>query len=248
VLRRFLPVLALAIYGFIRFGQQAFCDQLGVTPEEIGLTYAASVSRAAVLIVVFTSFAGLIIAGSVFTALAAPNRGLALLKWPIALLIYGSGAAAAAWLFGWAVAFALMLLIFPCASLYPAAFRTSTLTWDEWLESSDRAPMSNPPSNYWPGVVVALLCVGLFFVSAYVGRSAASRVKDGQSVSLGEGLGLLGIRGAPVTLVGTVPKDINQSGRNLVYLGRADSVIVLYDARSKGVLRIPSDGITVIYK
>jgi hypothetical protein len=50
-----LAILGVGLYGSIRFGQQVFCNALGVRPEEIGLTYAASLSRAAVVIIALIS-------------------------------------------------------------------------------------------------------------------------------------------------------------------------------------------------
>jgi hypothetical protein len=54
-------LLGLGLYGAVRFGHQVFCDQLGVRPEDIGLTYAASVSRAAVILVVLAVCFGVVL-------------------------------------------------------------------------------------------------------------------------------------------------------------------------------------------
>jgi hypothetical protein len=45
-----LTLIGVGLYGAIRFGQQLYCDRLGITPEEIGLTYVASISRTAVIL------------------------------------------------------------------------------------------------------------------------------------------------------------------------------------------------------
>jgi hypothetical protein len=59
-----LAILGVGLYGAIRFGQQIFCNALGVRPEEVGLTYAASVSRAAVVIIALVSIILFYISGS----------------------------------------------------------------------------------------------------------------------------------------------------------------------------------------
>jgi len=46
-----LTLAGLGLYGAIRFGQQLYCDGLGITPEEIGLTYTGTISRAAVILI-----------------------------------------------------------------------------------------------------------------------------------------------------------------------------------------------------
>src|SRR5215216_2594424 len=42
-----LTISGLLVYGWVRLGIDAFYSRLGVTPEEVGLTYAAILSRAA---------------------------------------------------------------------------------------------------------------------------------------------------------------------------------------------------------
>jgi hypothetical protein len=50
-----LFIAGAGLFAAIRFGQQVFYNRFGVRPEEVGLSYAASVSRAAVTIVVLST-------------------------------------------------------------------------------------------------------------------------------------------------------------------------------------------------
>jgi hypothetical protein len=61
-----LAVLGVSVYGAIRLGHQVYGDRLGFKPEEIGLTYASSVSRAAVILVALTAVASFYVCGALF--------------------------------------------------------------------------------------------------------------------------------------------------------------------------------------
>jgi hypothetical protein len=51
-----LTVAGLVVYGLVRLGIDAFYSRLGVTAEDVGLTYAATLSRAALgLLVAFVA-------------------------------------------------------------------------------------------------------------------------------------------------------------------------------------------------
>src|SRR5919108_2154880 len=56
--------MGLAVYGLVRFGIDAFYSELGVTAEEVGLTYPAILSRAILtflsLLVITISSGGLL--------------------------------------------------------------------------------------------------------------------------------------------------------------------------------------------
>jgi hypothetical protein len=59
-----ITVMGLAVYGLVRFGIDAFYSELGVTAEEVGLTYPAILSRAILtflsLLVITISSGGLL--------------------------------------------------------------------------------------------------------------------------------------------------------------------------------------------
>ena len=85
-------LLGLGLYGAIRFGHQVFCDELNIRPEEIGLTYAASVSRAAVIILAFvTSVTVYWVGGLAFFSLLETFNSSRLMK----IFLYLLGAAVA---------------------------------------------------------------------------------------------------------------------------------------------------------
>jgi hypothetical protein len=64
IIAAMLAVLGASLYGAIRLGHQVYGDRLGIKPEEIGLTYASSVSRAAVILVALTAIIAFYVCGA----------------------------------------------------------------------------------------------------------------------------------------------------------------------------------------
>jgi hypothetical protein len=80
-----VALLGLGLYGAIRFGHQVYGNALRIEPEEIGLTYAASVSRAAVVIVALLTVVSFYVFG-IWLMTDALNRFH--IPWPVRIFLW----------------------------------------------------------------------------------------------------------------------------------------------------------------
>jgi hypothetical protein len=255
-----LALCGVGIYGAIRFGQQLYCNKLGITPEEIDLTYTASISRAAVILAAlgFSLLLALIISG--FAGIAhGTTRGAKFLQYSLTVL-----ALVAIWSIP---AILLPLLGFMAFLILSIAIIAVMIVWiigvfvearrikkrqqrtRNWLLNPDpTVPVERLVGKHLrtAGFLLGIsLVITLSFVGAgFSGSSYAESVKNGYPTQ-NEGLQLLGLKASIVRLTGGVPKDPDVSNRKLIYLGQNAKNIVLYDVACGQPLRIPNENITI---
>jgi hypothetical protein len=256
-------LFGLGLYGAVRFGHQVFCDQLGVRPEDIGLTYAASISRAAVILVVLAICVGMLLA-----AVALLDNIQVKLPKPIQFL-NPLAAALTGWIAG-AIPTSILLVL---AGLMGATSPRTTLVitvglllvmvifffvqrWrrrDTPNQAAQPALEERPPPDRlsllrnWPRVVLlaCLLTAAAFITSGVSANMAVNHVKNGEALQRG-GLGFLGLRGEPVLVTGDLADDLYLSNRLIMYLGQSDGSVVLYDVGANWPMRLPTDGISIV--
>jgi hypothetical protein len=261
-----LTLVGLGLYGALRFGQQIYCNKLGITPEEIGLSYIASLSRAGVILL----------------ALASPLTvlfALSLLNGPVAGVSRGGKVIAfllTALLSILTIAFILgvwkmlgdrgMLIVLLLSGIFGFSFVLAGIISEliQWRRrrkgpTRPKAPLlqirrGDRLSDFIYSrrvLLLALTVIGLLIsVSFALAGFAADRnsrdVKNGNPVTFNDGLSILGVYAQPSRLTGNVPPEPDISKKRLMYLGRAENSIVLYDVNCKQPLRIPAEGVTVV--
>ena len=259
VVQRTLQALTLAglgLYGAIRFGQQLYCDGLGITPEEIGLTYTASISRAAVILIALAaplvSFALLILANAVIggTDLLSTiveytlyfiSIGIAVLVLTLANMVLGSP------LSEWQLLFTGLLL-------YSAAWLLAVILQPErWRRlflgriklKVERVAVSYRSLLIVPGLIASVI-VASFLTTGFVARGGVDDVRNGRSPEPRQGLGMLGLKAQPVSIIGSAPKELGIEKRKLMYLGRGDGRVVVFDISCGQPLRLPDAELSLV--
>jgi hypothetical protein len=262
VVQRTVQVLTLAgvgLYGAIRFGQQLYCDKLDIAPEEIGLTYIASLSRAAVIIVAITAPFFVFLALNALTA-SIQGSGTFWKMIPVIgqlIIIVGSLVliVALANLLGDG-GFSI-LLIGGLLLIGLGILGLMAMFYERISKRRNQPPLSFSaagafgravyPHRYRLAMFGALgaLMIGAFLLAGVTAQGLANDVQGGRPLGVGRGLGTLGLRADPVRLVGNVPQ-INIENRRLMYLGQFNNRIVLYDVNCRTPLRLPDDNIAIV--
>jgi hypothetical protein len=259
-----LSFLAIGLYGAVRFGQQVFCNRLGITPEAIGLTYANTISRAAVVIAAITSAWAL--AYSTYIVVDRPSPKESSWKRRTRILVNFStfvlGAILMAvlmysfWLVGGfigAVVAFVSWLAMPAVKFFirrsgrihdgGAASRAQSLQSQpnisllEWLRQRPAASV----------MIVSLITAVAFLLAGGTADIASEQVQKGGNIRVGSGFGVLGLHAERIQLSGSLPSGFDTSNLDLRYLGRADGIIVFYDVANGGTILVPEDGIIVEY-
>ena len=261
-----LTLIGLGLYGALRFGQQIYCNKLGITPEEIGLSYIASLSRAGVILLALASPLTVLFAISLLNGIikgvsragkviAQLSTGLVTVLGLVFFLgvetILGHRGVSIVLIMSGVFGFSFIL----------AGIISQFVQWRRRRKgpTRPRAPLleitrDDRLSQFIYSrriLLLALAVIGLLISASFaVAGIAADRnsrnVKSGNAVTFNEGLAILGVYAQPAQLTGTVPSQPDISKKRLMYLGRAESSIVLYDLNCKQPLRIPAEGVTVV--
>jgi hypothetical protein len=259
-------LLGLGLYGAVRFGHQIFCEQLGVRPEDIGLTYAASVSRAAVVLVVLAVCLGIILIGvTVLDNIEIPNlpKPIEFLTPVAAGLVGGAGgtfivvvALVLASLLGVTSLFGIIamivggFLIIRGVAAFVRGWRRRGTPNQEARPDLQKRP--HPDRFRWlrnRSMVVLLACLltaAAFIASGMSANTAANHIKNGDTVQASGMPGILGLHGEPVLATGDLADDLYLSNRLIMYLGQSDGSVVLYDVDAGWPMRLPADGISIV--
>jgi hypothetical protein len=235
-----ISLLGLGLYGAVRFGQQLFYNRLRLTPEEVGLSYAAAVSRAAVIIIALLMT--LILATSTIgIGEYLPNRRGCLGSVAGYLLgIAGGGAAVfisvialgdIGWFIGAGICFGSIAAFVALQALRARGVSLQTLR--------DRPA--------FPLAIISMITILAFVLSGVTALRSASKVNEGKELFGPGAYGILGLRSEPVTVTGQLPTGFS-APKDIVYLGRSDGMIVLYDYSEDEPIRIPSDGVVVLHR
>jgi hypothetical protein len=273
----FLAVAGLLLYGTVWSCYNSFYGTFGLEPEDVGVTYARTISRAAVGFLTLLLILGLV---------------LFLLVNPLKSRKPGRPSPAAArWLafavvciFILAVYFmsgllpdsydqtgyhgrhtflkATVLLILGSASLFSvilAVFRPTR--WSQtietargrlWRASNGSRPVLQDIAVRAAPAILAVVLVAFILLPMVIGARLATNVKGGSLVA---GYGIiprlvLDIQVVPVevTWIGTPKPEELPSDSTIVLLGQANGTTVLYESISRRVYRIPSSNLLLSSK
>jgi hypothetical protein len=237
-----LTLLGIGLYGAIRFGQQQFYDSLGSTPEEVGLTYGATLSRAAAVSAAIMTALVVVASQSAITARWSFHSWfrmvLTIVLW-VALLLFTLIATIviSALALGW-----IGVVIFGIGVF--AIFVTQLMLDRKGVPIADQI-LRNPATAL---SAVALIALMAFMVCGVIGGSSAQALKGGKEVTAGGGAyRVLGLRGEHVKLSklsGKLPSYFDVD--TLIYLGRSENTIILFNYGVDDLIRIPADGIIVL--
>jgi hypothetical protein len=256
-----LFIAGAGLFAAIRFGQQVFYNRFGVRPEEVGLSYAASVSRAAVTIVVLSTGAAFFYAVQVLrvqlvTWIARLRRFGRLAAIIVSVLITVAAIIALLLLLkllgDTPLEFALQFLFYAIAIVYFWSMSKemfSDIRFFRRLVSTVQASLRRLAATLLKPlgllVCLSLFSFGTLILSGFTANTAANRVEAGEGVSPNSGFGILGLRAEPVLALGSLPENLEVSDRDIMYLGQYESTVVLYDISSYETIRVPADSIAV---
>jgi hypothetical protein len=232
-----LSLLGIGLYGAVRFGQQIFYNELGLAPEEVGLSYASSLSRAAVIVAAVSSV--FLLGVSINVIADSLSRGQELRIGGLVAQILAFLVTMAAWIpisiFVWGdieyigIGAVLSLLV---------AFTLPLFRGNLNLNTFARRPALAI-------MVISLVTVGGFVLSGTTAHLSATAVKEGKEISGRGAFGVLGLRAEHVKLTGDLPKNFTAPD-SISYLGSAEGTIIVYEYDDKDApLRIPADGVAI---
>lgn len=260
-------VLGLILYASFRLDYFLFYGPFNVTPEEVGLTYTTTLAQSLLGALILIGVLGLPLTaivmfyGALFRSAAVVTRSLIKSRGWIFILVW-----AAALIVVSTVFVGLMRHIQPAffaragdtGMIFVTAFTTLFL-WGllalrvQPAEPSQETVKSAVARLLRPTLVtflvLALLC--LLVLLPVLARLDARAVEQGHARD-GQIAGLLNLSwGADVAEVHwlgeATSSELKMDGsRCLMYLGRANGVIVLYDASLRRVLRIPGNDVALV--
>jgi hypothetical protein len=249
-----LPVLALVIYGAVRFGDSAFYARLGVSPDEVGLDYGRTLGRVAVGIALLAAAASLVaIAGGLLEGVE---------EWTPRVVVEGIFGVIA-WLVG---LIALRSVLPPMSPVLTAVCALLIFFAGYWLtpryRSGDLARSLRGVDSIRALGIAAAFVIALFGLAGVAGYRAAGYIVDGRSLPcgcahvLGRNLALPWVNGsegfmgleaehATVSWVTTADRPRGALPQNAVLLGDDDGIVVLYDVDHEQAVRLPADDVSV---
>jgi hypothetical protein len=217
-------LFGLLIYGFTRLGQEYFCAGFGVAPEDLGLSYAFSVSRASSLLLVLVPW--LAVVGAVISIIRPGPRSM--LKGPRWVLVCVSAS-----YLGWE----WTRVVVERYGISGAVWATIALIAGYFF--SHAALTGRRGVAFFSLMTCA--AAGVFF-SVTVGVQAASEVRR-----FGEGGEVLfGITAYRARLVGPASQLLPQQIEQVTVLGRSGGRLVLFDAKTQAVMLIPEQEAAII--
>jgi hypothetical protein len=229
----------------VRFGQQIFYNRLHITPEEVGLTYASSLSRAAVVIAAVSATVILGISGMVVVMRMMDVQGTSLL-WTI--LKWGFWLAFPAILV-MVVAYITVFVLGPTAillTMFAIPLMIVLAVPVIWKGGALKpASLVRHPAPVL--AAVSLITVMAFIASGAIAQASTRRVRAGEELFGSVSFGVLGLRAEHVKLSGELPKGYDPPD-DISLLGRADGTIILYDYDKDQPLRIPAAGVIVSHR
>jgi hypothetical protein len=218
-----LPVSGLLLYGALAMGNTYFYEELGTSPEEVGLNYATTIARSLGLVVVIAFATALAIAGAVFFARSRPSSQTD------------------------EEAFRAAVTLEEATVKRQLGRNESDYIRDKVLRERRR----DRRRVYISAALATLflLFIVVVFALTTIAGTRAKSVKSGNAVSpvqLG-GLVILPVQAdrAEVTWVradGSSP----QLPARLLYLGNSGGTSVFYDPMKQSLLRLPSSSIIVM--
>jgi hypothetical protein len=274
----FLAVAGLLLYGTVWSCYNSFYGTFGLEPEDVGVTYARTISRAAVGFLTLLLILGLVLfllvnplksgePGRRASAAAARWLAFAVVCIFILTVYFMSGLLPDSYdRTGYHGRYtflkATVLLVLGSASLFSvilAVFRPTR--WSQTIETARgrlwRAPNGSRPVLQDIAVraapaILAVVLVAFIGLPMAVGARLATNVKGGSLVA---GYGIiprlvLDIQVVPVevTWIGTPKPAELPSDSTIVLLGQADGTTVLYESISRRVYRIPSSNLLLSSK
>jgi hypothetical protein len=248
ILQPTLLILGLMLYGAGRISTETFYAELGTTPEEVGLGYLTAVTRAAIGVVAAGTLIYLYVV--ILTATTTTSRrtsGDSVIRLP-----RPPPTIRRQWIsFGLVVLFALIAFVSGALLEMPAYMAFAALVPVGlalllWINQR-----KNPLTPYFVAVAVGLSLVGIA-VSAYMtGKWEATRVTEGLEVHAGTIFGVVPLKADCVSVVwlglGNPPPALSATNE-LMYLGRADSSLVLFRPNlpnDYGLLRVSTSDVAL---
>jgi hypothetical protein len=236
-----LTAAGVVLYGMLNTAYSLFYGRIGVNPEDVGLGYAATISRSTGFVVIVVCVSALVLLPALWAYIlnrqwrriaeegAEVNRRAAQV-----ILEQAGGAQALKEAAKSDEASADYLL--EAVGQHMAAAREA--------EASRERPRH---SQRLPLLAILILLLVLMPLAPLLAYPRANEVRRGQEVSPVRvfGITVLAVRAshAAVRATGkpgeTVAIDYLRS-RDLLYLGRTDGTIVLYDSRSDEVIHVPA--------
>jgi hypothetical protein len=256
-----LTVLGLALYAIVRNGHNAFYGALGISPEDVGLTYGVTVGRAATgLVVVLCAL--IPISTLYFIPLAQKWTKAETVIYPFLALLNASAAIVLLYVFfpewflgrymdlPWYVRRVLWAI--PIVGVIGYRARQEIKKRDAPQGRTKASPKSTGAKGVaqtsrnisWAMLLIGVLSSGILFAflsSQNTGHQLADAVKHGKEVRPYSGLGVIGLRADRVRIHWLNPKSPPFTPpANVLYLGQANGILVLYliDDPVKGVGRV----------
>jgi hypothetical protein len=274
----FLALAGLLLYGTVWSCYNSFYGTFGLEPEDVGVTYARTISRAAVGFLTLLLILGLVLfllvnplkigeAGRRATSSAARWLAFAVVCIFVLTVYFMSGLLPDSYdQTGYHGRYtflkATVLLVLGSASLFSAIL--AVLRPTRWSRTIDlargrlwRAPNGSRPrlrdmAARTAPAILAVVLVAFIGLPMVVGARLADNVKEGSLVA---GYGIiprliLDIQVIPVevTWIGTPKPAELPSVSTMVLLGQANGTTVLYESVSRRVYRVPSSNLLLSSK
>jgi hypothetical protein len=274
----FLAVAGLLLYGTVWSCYNSFYGTFGLEPEDVGVTYARTISRAAVGFLTLLLILGLVLfllinplksgeAGRRASPAAARWLAFAIVCIFILTVYFMSGLLPDSYdQTGYHGRYtflkATVLLVLGTASLLsvilavlrPARWsRTIETAWGRfWRAPNESRLILWDIAVRAAPAVIAIVLVAFIGLPMVVGARLADNVKEGSLVA---GYGIiprlvLDIQVVPVeiTWIGTPKPAEVRSDSKMVLLGQANGTTVLYESISRRVYRVPSSNLLLYSK
>lgn len=220
-----LPVSGLLLYGALAMANTYFYEELGTSPDEVGLNYANTIARSLGFIVVIVIATALAIAGAIFFASRRSSNQTAAAAVQDALTLEAN----------------------------TAGRQLGRLESEYIADKVRREHRRDRRRVYTSAALAALLflfIVVVFVLTAIAGARAKS-VKSGDAVNPVRlvGLVILPVQAdrAEVVWIRTDGKS-PQLPAGLLYLGNSSGTSILYDPMKQSLLRLPSSSIMIVVK
>jgi len=246
-------LLAVVIYGAVRFADAAFYARLGTSPSAVGLSYAETLSRVAGAIVLFVAVVVLLLV----LGNSVRRRGNTPLWLIVLLIIIGNFCTAI---------FSVLLPPSPIvAGYYVIPYLLVVAIFFAGFGSHHplilRVRKAFNTSRRIQAISVSLAVVVVFGLAGLSGyRSAGDLIADRPipcgcvhiwrwNVSFAwssSGQGFLGVD-APLASVSSV-KGIGNGvnvPENAFYLGNSDGIVVLFDPQTDEIVNVPADAVVI---
>jgi hypothetical protein len=237
-----LTAIGLVLYGMLNMAYSLFYGRLGVNPEDVGLGYAATISRSTGFVVIAVSLSAAVFLPAIWTSIenrewrkarrerAEANRTAA------QILIEGHGGLEA---------------LKDAAKSGDSGASMVLETARRHMEAAQEAEGSTVPFQRSKRIslifAISAILLVLMPLAPLLALPRADAVQHGRDVPPVKVLGVtvlaIGASHASVQATGK-PSDttaINAlSARQLLYLGRTDGTLVLYDSQSDQAIYIPA--------